>query len=107
MNVLTRSPGEKSRSFPEDLDLLLKPLDLAPETLGLGLLGFSGRQRLSRASRKLLVAPLAQLPRADVKFSGDVRQRPATLDQALNRLGLVRAGEPSPWSSLCHSALLG
>src|SRR3954467_15011236 len=40
----TRSPGRKSGSFPEDLDLLFKPLDLAPEPLGLGLFGFAGSE---------------------------------------------------------------
>src|SRR5215203_45964 len=41
-------PSEKSRSFPEDLDFLFEPLDLTPETLGLGLLGFAGGERLIR-----------------------------------------------------------
>src|SRR5215210_4169323 len=107
VNLLTRSPGEKSCSFPEDLDLLLEPLDLATEPLGLSLLGFAPGQRLGRACGQVFIAPLAQLPRADIQFSGDVRQRPATLDQALNRLGFVLAGEPSSRSSLCHFALQG
>src|SRR5215207_5784937 len=100
-NLVTRSPERKSRSFPEDLDFLFEPLDLAPETLGLGLLGFAGGERLSRARGQLFIAPLAQLPRADIQFSGDIGQRPATLDQALNRLGLILTGKPSPGSSVC------
>src|SRR3954452_12366519 len=100
-------PREKSGSFPEDLDFLFEPLDLTPEPLDLGLLGFAGGERLGRTSRKLFVAPLAQLPRADIQFSGDIGQRPATLDQALNRLGLILTRKPSPGSSVCHFALLG
>src|SRR3954467_7632254 len=106
-NLGTRSPGRKSGSFPEDLDFLFEPLDLTPEAQHLGLLGFAGSERLSRARRELLVAPLAQLPRADIQFSGDVRHRPAALDQALNRLGLILARKPSPRSSVCHFSLLG
>ena len=56
---------------------------------------------------QLFIAPLAQLPRADIQFSGDIGQRPATLDQALNRLDLILTRKPSPGSSLCHFALLG
>src|SRR5215212_7195358 len=100
-------PSEKSGSFPEDLNFLFEPLDLTPEPLGLGLLGFAGGERLSRARGQLFIAPLAQLPRADIQFSGDIGQRPATLDQALNRLGLILTRKPSPGSSVCHSALLG
>src|SRR3954464_8568334 len=106
-NLVTRSQGEKSGSFPEDLALLFEPLDLAPEPLGLGLLGFAGGERLSRASGQLFITPLAQLPRADIQFSGDVRQRPAALDQALNRLGLILTRKPSPRSSVGHFSLLG
>ena len=60
-------PGEKSGSFPEDLDFLFKPLDLTPEPLGLGLFGFAGSECLSGAGCELLVAPLAELPRADTQ----------------------------------------
>src|SRR3954464_15313292 len=88
-NLVTRSQGEKSGSFPEDLALLFEPLALTPEPLGLGLLGFAGSERLSRARGQLFMAPLAQLPRADIQFSGDIGQRPATLNQALNRLDLI------------------
>src|SRR4051812_47487921 len=100
-------PREKSGSFPEDLDFLFEPLDLTPEPLGLGLLGFAGGERLSRARGQLFIAPLAQLARTDIQFSGDIGQRPATLDQALNRLGLILTRKPSPGSSVCHFALLG
>src|SRR4051794_41453348 len=100
-------PSEKSGSFPEDLDFLFEPFDLTPEPLGLGLLGFASGQRLGRASSPLVMAPLAQLPRADIQFSGDIGQRPATLDQALNRLGLILTRKPPPGSSVCHFALLG
>src|SRR3954469_11165622 len=100
-------PSEKSGSFPEDLDFLFEPLDLTPEPLGLGLLGFAGGERLSRARGQLFIAPLAQLARSDTQFSGDTVQRPATLDQALNRLGLILTRKPSPRSSVCHFALLG
>src|SRR5215218_1291281 len=100
-------PSKKSGSFPEDLDFLFEPLDLAPEPLGLGLLGFAGGERLSRARGQLLIAPLAQLPRADIQFSGDIGQRPATLDQALNRLDLILTRKPPPGSFVCHLALLG
>src|SRR3954447_7261040 len=68
---------------------------------------FAGGERLGRACGQLFMAPLAQLPRADIQFSGDVRQRPATLDHTLNRLGLILTRKPSPGSSVCHSALLG
>src|SRR4029078_3392372 len=53
------------------------------------------------------IAPLAQLARADIQFSGDIGQRPATLDQALNRLGLILPRKPPPGSSVCHFARLG
>src|SRR3954464_6018362 len=105
-NLVTRSQGEKSGSFPEDLALLFEPLDLTPEPLGLGLLGFAGGERLSRARGQLFIAPLAQLARADIPFSGETGRRPATLDQALNRLGLILTRKPSPRSSVCHFALL-
>src|SRR3954454_17218054 len=85
-NLVTRSAERKSGSFPEDLDFLFEPLDLPPEPLGLGLLGFAGGERLSRARGQLFMAPLAQLPRADSLFTANTGRRPATLDQALNRL---------------------
>src|SRR5215218_7943698 len=100
-------PGEKSGGLAQDQVFLFEPLDLASEPLGLGLLGFAGGERLSRARGQLFIAPLAQLARADIQFSGDIGQRPATLDQALNRLRLILTRKPSPGSSVCHFALLG
>src|SRR4051812_40152729 len=53
------------------------------------------------------MAPLAQLARAHIQLRSDVGEWQATLDQALNRLGLILAGEPPPGSFLGHSILLG
>src|SRR5829696_2936683 len=104
----SRDPlGEKSRGLAQDQVLVLEPLHLALEAQHLGFIRLLLGERLSRASGQLLIAPLAQLARADIQFSGDIGQRPATLDQALNRLGLILTGKPSPGSSVCPSALLG
>src|SRR3954469_13701474 len=56
-NLLTRSPGRKKRRPSEDLDLLLQPLVLPLQPLGLGLLGLAGGQRLRGARGQVLVAP--------------------------------------------------
>src|SRR5215213_4408664 len=100
-------PGEKSRGLAQDQVLVLEPLHLAPEAKHFGFIRFLLGQRLSRASRKLLIAPLAELARADIQLRRDVGEWQATLDQALNRLGLILAGKPPPGSRLCHSILLG
>src|SRR3954471_17324086 len=104
----SRDPlGEKSGGLAQDQVLVLEPLHLALEAQHLGFIRFLLGQRLSRASRKLLIAPLAQLARADVQLRSDVGQRPPALKHTLNRLGLILAGEPPPGSLLCHSILLG
>src|SRR4051812_39893078 len=104
----SRDPlGEKSGGLAQDQVLVLEPLHLALEAQHLGFIRLLLGQRLSRASRKLLIAPLAQLARADIQLRSDVGEWQATLDQALNRLGLILAGEPPPGSLLCHSILLG
>src|SRR5215213_9627181 len=104
----SRDPlGEKSRGLAQDQVLVLEPLHLALEAQHLGFIRFLLGQRLSRASRKLLIAPLAQLARADIQLRSDVGQRPPALHHTLNRLGLILAGEPPPGSFLCHSILLG
>src|SRR4051812_27129727 len=97
----------RSSTAAQDQVLVFEPLDLALEPLGLGLLDFAGGERLSRASRKLLIAPLAQLARAHIQLRSDVGERPTALNHTLNRLGLILAGEPPPGSFLCHSILLG
>jgi hypothetical protein len=84
-NLVTRSPGRKSGSFPEDLDLLFKPLDLAPEPLGLGLFGFAGSEHLSGAGCELLVAPLAEMPRAHIQFSGAAAMSASGLPLSIRR----------------------
>src|SRR3954447_16920346 len=104
----SRDPlGEKSRGLAQDQVLVFEPLHLAAEPQHLGFIRFLLGQRLSRASRKLLIAPLAQLARAHIQLRSDVGEGQATLDQALNRLGLILAGEPPPGSFLGHSILLG
>src|SRR4051794_3384932 len=100
-------PSKKSRGLAQDQVLVLEPLHLALEAQHLGFIRFLLGQRLSRASRKLLIAPLAQLARAHIQLRSDVGEWQATLDQALNRLGLILAGEPPPGSFLGHSILLG
>src|SRR4051812_15096424 len=104
----SRDPlGEKSRGLAQDQVLFFEPLHLALEAQHLGFIRFLLGQRLSRASGQLLIAPLAQLARADIQLRRDVGEWQATLDQALNRLGLILAGKPPPGSRLCHSILLG
>src|SRR3954447_13851105 len=104
----SRDPlGEKSRGLAQDQVLVFEPLHLALEAQHLGFIRFLLGQRLSRASGQLLIAPLAQLARTDIQLRSDVGEWQATLDQALNRLGLILAGEPPPGSFLCHSILLG
>src|SRR4051812_21802990 len=75
-------PGEKSRGLPEDLDLLLQPLVLAPQPGELGRLGLLPGQRLRRAGRQVLVAPPAQLPRADAELRRHLRERLAAPEQS-------------------------
>src|SRR3954454_6058872 len=104
----SRDPlGEKSRGLAQDQVLVFEPLDLALEAQHLVLLRFLLRQGLSRASRELLMAPLAQLARAHIQLRSDVGQRPPAPNHTLNRLGLVLAAKPPARSSLYHSALLG
>src|SRR4051794_40641502 len=86
----SRDPlGEKSRGLAQDQVLVLKPLHLALEAQHLGFIRLLLGQRLSRASGPLLIAPVAQLARADIQLRGDVGEWQATLDHTLNRLGLV------------------
>src|SRR3954454_6797505 len=99
-------PGEKSRGLPEDLDLLLEPLHLAPQPLGLGLLGLAGGQRLRRAGRQVLVAPSAQLPGAPAELGRDLAQPLAAVQQTPDRLRLELGGEPPPLLPLRHPTLL-
>src|SRR5215213_7353312 len=104
----SRDPlGEKSRGLAQDQVLVFEPLHLALEAQHLGFIRLLLGERLSRASGQLLIAPLAELARAHSQLRSDVGEWQATLDQALNRLGLILAGEPPPGSLLCHSILLG
>src|SRR5687767_13703928 len=103
----SRDPlGEKSRGLAQDQVLVLEPLHLALEAQHLGFIRLLG-QGLGRARRKLLIAPLAELARADIQLRRNVSQRPPALHHTLNRLGLVLARKPSPRSFVCHSILLG
>src|SRR3982751_1109197 len=58
-NLVTRSPWRKSRGLAQDQVLVFEPLHLALEAQPVGFIRFLLGQRLSRASRKLLIAPLA------------------------------------------------
>src|ERR671929_233835 len=69
--------------------------------------GIARGQCFGRTGRELFVAPLAQLPRAEVKLGGDVRQRLAALEEMLNGLRLELTGKPPSGPSLGHSVLLG
>src|SRR5215211_7936694 len=56
----SRDPlGEKSRGLAQDQVLLFEPLHLAPEPKHLGFIRLLLGERLGRAGRKLLIAPLA------------------------------------------------
>src|SRR3954454_2818936 len=104
----SRDPlGEKSRGLAQDQVLVFEPLHLAAEPEHLGLIRFLLGQRLSRASGQLLIAPLAQLARTDIQLRSDVSEWQATLDQALNRLGLVLARKAPSGPPFCHTILLG
>src|SRR4051794_23668875 len=104
----SRDPlGEKSRGLTQDQVLVLKPLHLALEAQHLGFIRLLLGQRLSRASGQLLIAPLAQLARADIQLRSDVSEWQATLDHTLNRLGLVLPRKSSPGPPICHTILLG
>src|SRR3954454_19874749 len=92
----SRDPlGEKSRGLAQDQVLVFEPLHLAPEAKHLGFIRLLG-QGLSGASRKLLIAPLAELTWAHIQLRSDVGEGQAALDQALNRLGLVIPRKSSP-----------
>src|SRR5687768_1703972 len=107
-NTASRDPlGEKSRGLAQDQVLVLEPLHLALEAQHLGFIRLLLGQGLGRARRKLLIAPLAELARADIQLRRNVSQRPPALHHTLNRLGLVLARKPSPRSFVCHSILLG
>src|SRR3954453_6639976 len=104
----SRDPlGEKSRGLAQDQVLVFEPLHLAAEAEHLRFIRFLLGQRLSGARRKLLIAPLAQLARADIQLRSDVGEWPTALNHTLNRLCLILAGEPPPGSFLGHSILLG
>ena len=83
-----------------------KPLDLSPEALCLGPLGLARGKCLGRTGRELLVAPLAQLPRAEAKLGGDIRQWLAALKEVLDGLRLDLTGKPPSGPSLGRSILL-
>src|SRR5215213_463756 len=100
-------PGEKSRGLAQDQVLVFEPLHLALEAQHLGFIRFLLDQRLGRASCELLIAPLAQLARADIQLRRDVGERPATLDHTLNRLGLILARKAPSGPPFCHTILLG
>src|SRR3954468_23207867 len=87
-------PGETSRGLAQDQVLVFEPLHLALEAQHLGFIRFLLGQRLSRASRELLIAPLTQLPRAHIQLRSDVGEQPTALNHTLNRLGLILAGKP-------------
>src|SRR4051794_22824934 len=104
----SRDPScEKSRGLPEDLDLLLEPLDLTLEPLRLGLLGLALGQRLRGPGRQVLVAPAAQLPRADAELGRGLGQALAAIEEPLDRLRLELGGEPPSLPPLRHVVLLG
>src|SRR3954451_8740539 len=69
----SRDPlGEKSRGLAQDQVLLFEPLHLALEAQHLGFIRLLLGERLGRAGRKLLIAPLAPLARADSQLRLDV-----------------------------------
>src|SRR3954462_3079311 len=80
----SRDPlGEKSGGLAQDQVLFLEPLHLALEAQHLGFIRLLLGQHLSRASRKLLIAPLAQLARAHIQLRSDVGERPTALNHTL------------------------
>src|SRR5215208_618361 len=104
----SRDPlGEKSRGLAQDQVLVFEPLHRAPEPEHLGFIGLLLGQRLSRASRKRLIAPLAQLARAHIQLRSDVGERPPALNHTLNRLGLILARKAPSGPPFCHTLLLG
>ena len=76
-------------------DAFLVALHLLLEAQHLGFVRPLLGQRLGRARRELFIAPLAQLAGADIQLRSGVGEWQATLDQALNRLGLVRDAQIS------------
>jgi hypothetical protein len=64
-------------------------------------------QRLRRTGHQVLVAPQAQLPRAQPQLGHDLGQALAALKQPLDRLGLELGRKSSPGPLLRHPVLLG
>src|ERR671929_134245 len=69
--------------------------------------GIARGQCFGRTGRELFIAPLAQLPRAEAKLGGDIRQRLAAVEEMLNGLRLELTSKPSPGPLLRHAILLG